>query len=63
MNGMHKAASCSFSIYNKSGGVCMKKWAVPSMVTVSAEKLGDVMVASACTLYNGDCVLVRSLGV
>lgn len=41
----------------------MKKWSVPSMVTVSAEKLGEVMVASACTLYNGDCVLIRTLDV
>ena len=41
----------------------MKKWSVPSMVTVSAEKLGEVMVASACTLYSGQCILVRSLDV
>lgn len=39
----------------------MKKWSVPSMVTVSAEKLGEVMVASACTLYNANCVLIRGL--
>ena len=43
-------------------GVIMKKWSVPSMVTVSAEKLSEVMVASACTLYNANCVLIRALG-
>ena len=41
----------------------MKKWSVPSMVTVSSEKLGEVMVASACTLYNADCILFRLLDV
>ena len=41
----------------------MKKWTVPSMVTVSSEKLGEVMVASACTIYNADCILVRTLDV
>ena len=41
----------------------MKKWSVPSMVTVSSEKLGEVMVASACTLYNADCILFRVLDV
>jgi len=41
----------------------MKKWSIPSLVTVSAEKLSEVMVASACTLYNGQCILLRTLDV